>query len=132
MLLQARIRMIDLNDAEATLNIYTYYVEHTAISFEYTAPTLQDWKERIQTNTENYPWIVCEVNDEIIGYAYSSQHKSRTAYQWSVDSAIYFSKDFHSRGFGSLLYNTLFDILRMLGYVNVIAGITMPNEKSER
>lgn len=46
------------------LAFYQYYVENTIISFEYEAPTLEEYLERIKVNTEKYPWLVCLENNE--------------------------------------------------------------------
>lgn len=126
------IRLIHLNDAQATLEIYRPYVEKTIISFEYDAPGIEEWEARIKTITADYPWIVCEHNNEVIGYAYASRHRYRTAYSWAVESTIYLSEKFHHKGIASILYRTLFELLRLQGYVNVYAGVTVPNIKSEK
>jgi phosphinothricin acetyltransferase len=125
------IRLIDLNDAKATLEIYRPFVEKTVISFEYDVPDLQEWETRIKTNTAKYPWLVCEYNNEIIGYAYGSKHRYRTAYSWSAESTVYLSDKFHRMGIAKVLYETLVNLLKLQGYVNVYAGVTVPNEKSE-
>jgi L-amino acid N-acyltransferase YncA len=129
---QPHIRLIRPDDTEPTLEVYKPYVEQTAISFEYEVPSTDEWNKRIASYASEYPWLVCEIDNEIAGYAYSSQHRTRTAYQWSVDSAIYLSEKFHGRGIAKKLYQTLFEILKLQGFVNVFAGITMPNEKSEQ
>lgn len=126
------IRLINPNDAAATLEIYRPYVEKTIISFEYDAPEISEWQNRIKTITAEYPWIVCEHNNEVIGYAYASKHRYRTAYSWAVESTIYLSEKFHHKGIASVLYETLFELLRLQGYVNVYAGVTVPNIKSEK
>lgn len=38
-----RIRNATLEDAKQILDIYAYYVEHTAITFEYDVPTLANF-----------------------------------------------------------------------------------------
>jgi phosphinothricin acetyltransferase len=126
-----RIRHINKEDAEATLNIYAPYVQNTIISFEYEVPTLKEWIARIETNTTEYPWLVCEYKNEIIGYAYGSKHRHRTAYSWSPESTVYLSHTFHRLGIAKVLYESLFDLLRLQGYVNVYAGVSMPNINSE-
>lgn len=124
------IRLINKTDAQAVLDIYKYYVDHTIISFEYEAPTLEAYIDRIITNTEKYPWLVCLCDNNVIGFAYGSTHRYRTAYQWSPESTIYLSPDFHTKGLGRILYTTLFSLLRLQGYFNVFAGVGLPNEKS--
>ncbi|HYE54309.1 MAG TPA: GNAT family N-acetyltransferase [Chitinophagaceae bacterium] len=126
-----RIRLITMDDASATLDIYRPYVENTIISFEYEAPDLQEWQTRIKTITAEYPWLVYEANNQVIGYAYGCKHRYRTAYSWATECSIYLSENFHGKGIARILYETLFDLMRLQGYVNVYAGITVPNPKSE-
>ncbi len=42
-------------DASSILRIYSYYVEDTAISFEYTTPSLSEFEERISNNLSTRP-----------------------------------------------------------------------------
>jgi len=128
---QIEIRLITENDAQAVLDIYAPYVRDTIISFEYEIPTLEDFALRIKTNITEYPWLVCLQNDKIIGYAYASKHRYRTAYQWSSEVSIYLSEEIHGKGIARVLYEALFSILQLQGYFNMFAGIGMPNEKSE-
>lgn len=125
------IRLVDLNDSKAVLDIYQPYVENTIISFEYDVPDIQEWQMRIKNITAEYPWLVCEYDNEIIGYAYGSRHRYRTAYSWAVESTIYLSDKFHRKGIAKILYETLFEALKLQGHVNVYAGVTVPNVKSE-
>lgn len=87
--------------------------------------------KRIKTYTAEYPWVVCEYGSEIIGYAYGSKHRARTAYSWSAESTVYMSDKFHRLGIARVLYETLFGLLKLQGYVNVYAGVGLPNVKSE-
>jgi L-amino acid N-acyltransferase YncA len=126
------VRLITSDDAEASLAVYAPYVRNTIISFEYEVPTLDEWKARIETNTSKYPWLVCEHDGMIVGYAYGSTHRHRTAYSWSPESTIYMAENYHRRGIARILYETLFALLRLQGYYNVYAGAGLPNDKSVR
>lgn len=44
-----------IEDAKALVDIYSYYVENTAISFEYEVPTVDEFKNRIAKTLEKYP-----------------------------------------------------------------------------
>ena len=124
------IRLVEVKDAEALRAIYGYYVEHTHVSFEYTPPSCEEFLERIRATTAAFPWIVCLDKDRVIGYAYAHKHRLRDAYQWSPESSIYLAPDFHTKGIGRIVYNTLLNVLKMQGYNNVFAGVALPNEKS--
>lgn len=126
------IRFITLSDAQQALDVYAHYVKNTAITFEYSVPTLQDFTDRIITNTIDYPWLVCIYNNKVVGYAYGSRHRYKTAYQWSVESTIYLAPEIQNKGIGKIMYNALFSILKLQGYYSVFAGVALPNEGSEK
>jgi len=127
---QFSIRLITENDAEKVLEIYKPYVLHTVITFEYVAPPIEEFLQRIKANINEYPWLVCLHGNKIIGYTYAGFHRYRIAYQWSCESSVYLLPEFHGKGIATILYETLFSLLRMQGYINVYAGVSLPNEKS--
>lgn len=127
-----KIRLITPDDAAATLEIYRPYVDNNIISFEGETPTLEEWQVKIRSILAEYAWVVCEDQGTIIGYAYGTRHRYRTAYNWSAESTIYMKQGHYRKGAGRMLYETLFKLLKLQGYVNVYAGVTMPNEKSEK
>src|SRR5688572_14578598 len=126
----ATIRLATTDDAAAISAIYGPYCESTVISFEETAPSAEEMARRIAAIGATRPWIVLEDDIGIIGYAYASAHHDRAAYRWSVSTAIYISRNHHRRGAGRALYTTLFALLRVLGYRQATAGITLPNAAS--
>jgi L-amino acid N-acyltransferase YncA len=126
-----RIRLANPDDAEAALEVYRPYVLETAITFEYGEPSLEEFRHRIESTIKDYPWLLCVEDDKVIGYAYANKHRYKTAYQWSPESTIYLSEGYHGRGIARLLYETLFEMLKLQGFYNVYAGVGMPNEKSE-
>ncbi len=82
------IRPVAESDAGELLEIYKPYVLNTIITFEYEVPSLNEYLQRIKTNTVDFPWLVCLHGNRIVGYAYASKHRYRTAYQWSPESTI--------------------------------------------
>lgn len=118
-----------VEDAQQLLDIYSPNVL-TSISFEYNIPTLEEFTRRIQKCLLTFPWIVCLVNDKIVGFSYASSHRERTAYQWTCECSVYVNDEFKGKGIGSALYKTLFDLLKLQGIRNVYAGITLPNQAS--
>jgi L-amino acid N-acyltransferase YncA len=124
------IRLITESDASEVLKLYEPYVVNTIVSFEYEVPAIDEFVQRIKTNTIDYPWLVSLNNEIITGFAYASRHRYRTAYQWSAESTIYLSSGFQGKGIARVLYETLFSLLRLQGYFNVYAGVGLPNEKS--
>ena len=77
------------DDAERTQEIYAPIVRDTAISFELEVPTVPGMRRRIWATLENFPWLVCEHDGDILGYCYAGPHRDRAAYQWSVDVQMF-------------------------------------------
>jgi phosphinothricin acetyltransferase len=77
-----------------------------------------------------YPWLVCDCGGVVGGYAYATRHRVRTAYQWCVETSVYVRHDYQHLGVARGLYTSLFAILGAQGFVNVYAGITLPNAGS--
>jgi L-amino acid N-acyltransferase YncA len=127
-----RIRMATAKDASSVLEIYGPFCEDSPVSFETRRPTVEEIELRIREVCEIYPWLVYENGNEVVGYTYASPHHERAAYRWSVDIAIYISETHRGRGVGTALYGALFQILRIQGFVNAYAGITLPNPASLR
>lgn len=131
------IREAGIADAAQLLDIYRYYVEETAVTFEYEVPTIQEFSKRIADISSEFPYIVAARkdpetgNEEILGYAYASHFHPRAAYQWCTEMTIYLNKDMRRGGIGRFLYTELERRLTDKGYLNLNACIGYPEEEDE-
>jgi phosphinothricin acetyltransferase len=110
--------------------IYRPVVAATAFSFETILPDGNEMTRRIEETLRSYPWLVCDVDGQVAGYAYATRHRVRGAYQWSVDTSVYIAEGHRRRHIGRGLYTSLFAILGAQGYFNAFAGIALPNRAS--
>jgi phosphinothricin acetyltransferase len=124
------IRLAQPPDAKAILAIYAPYIENTSFTFETEVPTVEEFAQRISNYLQNWPWLVCEVDGKIAGYAYGARYRERTAYQWCTESSVYVHDDYLKMGIATALYKTLFEILKKQGFRNVYAVINLPNDRS--
>lgn len=127
---EIQIRMATVEDAKVLLEIYKPYVEQTTITFEYEVPSIKEFASRIQNTLLRYPYLVAELGDEVVGYAYASPFKSRAAYDWSVETSIYVKQSIRGKGVGKKLYAALETYLKAQHIVNINACITYPNNAS--
>lgn len=121
------IRIATENDAEKLLEIYRYYVENTAVSFEYETPSVDEFKERIRKTQEKYPYLVSERGGKLVGYAYAGPFHSRSAYGWSAETTIYIARDERQTGLGRELYTALENALSLQNILNLNACIGYPS-----
>jgi phosphinothricin acetyltransferase len=124
------IRVAEERDAGAIAGIYAPAITDAVISFELTPPDAREMSRRILAIQRQYPWLVYEESDAVLGYVYASVHNERAAYRWSVDVTAYIRHDAHRRGLARALYTALFEILVLQGYRTACAGITLPNTAS--
>lgn len=125
------IRIAGEDDSEELLEIYAYYVEQTAITFEYEVPSIKEFKERIRRTLEKYPYLVSERDGRITGYTYAGAFKERRAYDWSVETTIYIAKDARGEGIGRKLYTALERALALQNVINLNACIAYPDPEDE-
>ena len=101
------IRIVREDDAEQLRDLYAYYVENTAITFEYEVPSVEEFRKRICHTLERYPYLVSVRDGVINGYAYAGIFHERSAYDWAVETSIYIEKDARKLGIGKELYTVL-------------------------
>lgn len=118
------------DDVAAMLDIYRPYVENTAVSFEESVPSLDEFAARVRSVAAGWSWLVAEDAARIVGYAYGSSHRERAAYRWSVETSVYVAAAAQRCGVGRRLYEALFARLAAAGYCNAYAGIALPNDAS--
>lgn len=125
------IRRAQLSDADFIAATYAPFVDETSVSFETTPPDVSEIQRRMTAAGDAYPWLIAELDGKQAGYAYASQHRTRAAYQTSVDTAIYLDADARGQGIAMPLYEALSDVLTAQNYVMAFAGVTIPNHASE-
>ncbi len=123
------LRFARESDAAALLGIYAQYID-TSVTFEYILPTEAEFSARIRDTMTMYPYLVCENEGHIIGYAYAHRYKERAAYSWCVELSVYVDRMHHREGVAHLMYDALEKILVLQGVHSMYAVVTQPNEKS--
>ena len=120
------IRSAKISDAARLLEIYSYYVKNTAITFEYEVPAPDAFAKRIENTLQKYPYLVLEEDGVICGYAYASAFRPRAAYAHCAELSIYIDKNATGRGYGRLLYAALEKELKKIGIINLYASVASP------
>ncbi len=124
------LRMATLEDAPAIYAIYEPYILNTAITFEYTPVPLEEFRLRMKKVLGHFPWLVCEKDGILLGYAYCARFKERAAFDWDCECSVYIDEKAHRKGIASILYEKILELVGKQGYFTVYALITNSHESS--
>ena len=129
------VRAAAPEDAEQLLEIYTPFVisedsSLSNVSFELAAPDVEEFRQRIKDISKQFPYLVGEVNGQILGYVYCHPYRERLAYQWAVEVTIYLAPAGQGKGLGRLLYETMEKLLCLQGVTMAYSCITVGNDHS--
>ena len=124
------IRTVLLSDAQSICDIYNEYVKNSTITFEEIPVSPDEMKARIEDATQNYPWLVYEIDGKVVGYTYGRKWRDRAAYRNSVETGTYLDSKFIGRGIGAELKKELLRILKERSFHAVVSGIALPNPAS--
>ena len=124
------VRSVELEDAKCLVDIYRPYVEGTAITFDYTVPSIHEFEEKISTIIEKYPFLVAEKEGKILGYAYAGDFYPKEAYKWTAEITIYLDSESRGNGVGEKLYSALELELLNRRICHLTSCIAYPDEGS--
>ena len=118
------IRPAEPPDLAAITRIYEHAVRHGTASFEIEPPSEREMAQRYEAlRVGAYPYLVAELDREIVGYAYTAPYRARPAYRWSVEDSIYIAPAMQRRGIGRALLERLIAEAEAGGFRQMIAVI---------
>ena len=109
-----RLRPAKPEDVPALVEIYRPYVEIGTASLEYDTPSVEEFGRRLESISAEFPYIVCEVDGEVVGYSYAHRYK----------------EGFGKKRLGTRLYSAVIELLGLMGYRNLYGIVTDPNPGS--
>jgi len=112
-------------DLPAITAIYGHHVMNGFGSFEEESPDLEELgRRRREILAKGLPYLVAaEANDSVLGYAYASPYRTRSAYRFTVEDSIYVAPDAARRGVGRSLLEALIQRCTAIGYRQMVAVI---------
>lgn len=124
------IRNASIEDASSICDIYNYYISNTCITFEEEPVSAEEMAGRIENVVKDLTWLVYEEDGRILGYAYYTKWRVRSAYRYSVESTVYVDNNHKGKGIGRKLYAALIERACKQGIHVIIGGIALPNPES--
>jgi L-amino acid N-acyltransferase YncA len=111
----------DLPEIQA---IYAHHVLHGAGSFEEVPPSLEEIEARFaHIIGRGWSWLVATDATGVLGFAYYTQYRDRTAYRFTAENSIYVRDDVRGQGVGKALVARLLSDAERAGFRQMLAVI---------
>ena len=119
-----RVREATSADIEMIQTIYAHYVLRTTASFEEVPPTVTQMLARYDAvRAYNLPYLVAEIDGEVLGYCYAHPFRPRSAYRYTIENSVYVAPFVVRQGIGVALMAKLIARCTQLDYRQMIAVI---------
>lgn len=118
------IRPSQDQDLAAITAIYRHHVLHSTGTFEIDPPRQAEMAQRRQdVLTKGLPYLVAEVDGQVLGFAYCNWFKPRQAYQYCTENSIYVAPNAQRQGWGRALLQALCHSAEQVGVRKMVAVI---------
>jgi len=118
------IRPSQDQDIAAITAIYRHHVLTGTGTFEIDPPSEADMAaRRADVLSKGLPYLVAEVDQQVVGFAYCNWFRPRAAFRFSAEDSIYMAPDTHRQGLGRALLAELCTRAERAGIRKMIAVI---------
>lgn len=125
------IRPYSTEDTQAILDIINYNILNSTALYDYHPRSLTQQTTILEEKlTKDFPVIVALADKKVVGFGYYSEFRFREAYKFTVEHSVYVANDYHGKGIGKLLMETLIDLARKQKLHTMIAVIDSENQSS--
>lgn len=125
------LRPATADDIPAAQAIYAHHVRHGTGTFELDPPSVAEMQSRfLELSGRDYPYLVAEIDDEIVGFGYAGPFRARRAYRYTCEDSIYLHPEKRGLGIGSLLLGKLIETSSERGFTQMVALIGDSNNRA--
>jgi phosphinothricin acetyltransferase len=105
-------------------SIYAHHVLSGTGTFEEVPPSVEEITERFEKVIgHGWSWLVATDATGVLGYAYYTQFRDRSAYRYCVEDSVYVREDVRGQGVGKALVARLIEDASAQGMRQMIAVI---------
>ena len=129
--MEKSVRSARRTDMQRICEIYNHYIEETPATFELVPHSVDMWNQVFDEVIApgKHLLLVAEVDDELIGFAKTSDFHERAGYASSVQVSVFCDPASTGSGAGRALYNELLPMLEGRWH-RVYGGVALPNPAS--
>src|SRR5580704_709212 len=119
-----QIRAATTTDIADIQSIYAHHVLTGTGTFEEAPPSVEEMTERFdKVVSHGWSWLVAADATGVLGYAYFTQFRDRSAYRFCVEDSVYVREDVRGQGVGKALVAHLIEDAAANGMRQMIAVI---------
>lgn len=125
------LRDATLDDVAAIAAIYRPYVLTSPATMELDPPDETEMRRRLSdTHARGLPFLIAELDGQIVGYGYVSPFRPRVGYRYTVEDSIYVRTGCAGHGIGRQLLTAVIAESRKVGAKQMVAVIGGDNRAS--
>ena len=118
------IRAATETDIPDIQSIYAHHVLTGTGTFEEEPPSVEEMAERVaKVVGHGWSWLVATDATGVLGFAYYTQFRGRSAYRFCVEDSVYVREDVRGQGVGKALVGQLIEAATAHGMRQMLAVI---------
>ncbi|WP_193185638.1 GNAT family N-acetyltransferase [Nisaea sediminum] len=118
------VRDARTEDIPRIAGIYRPHVLTGTATFEEVPPDEDEMARRLAAVRDSgHFWLCAELEGIVVGYAYATQHKARSAYRFTAEDSIYLAPEMRGKGVGTRLFSELVMRAAVTGFREMLAVI---------
>lgn len=129
--MEINIRKATEDDLNSILDIVNHSILYSTSNYNYEIQTIEN--QIVWYNNKlkfNYPIIVAECDNKVIGFGTYGMFREKIGYQYTVEHSVYVTETFIGKGIGGLLLTELIKLAKSQGIHVMIGAIDATNHSS--
>lgn len=125
------IRHFKPTDISEITDIINHYILNSTAIYDYSSRSTENQLEVLtKIIQKGFPVYVATTNQEVVGFGYYAEFRSKDAYQFTVEHSIYVHPTHHGKGIGKSLLLSLIEKAKEQKLHTMIGVIDSENTES--
>ena len=125
------VRALRDDDLIAVQALYAHHVLHGLASFEEVPPGVDELRVRhAAVVAAGLPYLVAELDGRVVGFAYATLYRARSAYRHTVEDSVYVAPGLAGRGIGAALLGEVIRLCEAGPWRQMLAVIGQGDENA--
>ena len=129
--MKINIRPYQIEDTQSILDIVNHTILDSTALYDYNPRSYEQQKTILTEKIKkNFPILIAEIENKVVGFAFYSEFRYREAYQYTVEHSVYIDHQNQGKGIGKLLLQKLIESAKEQNLHTMIGVIDSENKDS--